>query len=144
MSPPAHQDLPANEMELIDRGTDARAAELTMKFRSMQRFCAAVNGWGPKECHRWHHWSVPCDQAHRFPFHRNVKRFLPKMGGEVYVEGCAEPMRGAVPTPRFVELIQMRDSNGLRSQPDKLWLDCKSGSAWGPDGAVWSQLCPSK
>lgn len=140
MSPPRHQDLPANEMELIDRGIDPRAAELTVKFRSMQRFCAAVNGWGTPECHRWHHWNVPCDQAHRFPFHQNVLSYVPFMGGQVYVERHDDPVMGGVPATDFIQLIQQRNEDGTKSQPDMIWLDCESGRLRGGDACAWLKL----
>jgi len=107
---PAHQDLPADDMVLIDRGGE-RAEKLIHEYRSRQRFCAGVLGWPSRnpDCHRWHHFSVPCDQAHRFPLHRNAMRYLPMMGGEAYVEGCAAPVEGHIPAAEFIKLIEKRD-----------------------------------
>mmetsp|Transcript_39299 Transcript_39299/g.108262 ORF Transcript_39299/g.108262 Transcript_39299/m.108262 type:complete len:155 (+) Transcript_39299:814-1278(+) len=117
MQPPPHQELPANEMELIDRG-GARAEEVRHKLRSEQQFC--------ERCHCWHNYAVPCDQAHHFPFHRNVTRYLLYMGGEVYVEGCAEPVKGHIPVDRYIELINTRDRFG---RPDHYPRLCLASSA---------------
>ena len=111
MQPPPHQELPANEMELIDRG-GARADEVRHKLRSEQQFCQC--------CHRWHNYAVPCDKAHHFPFHRNVMQYLPHMGGGVYVEGRTEPVQGHIP-----ELIRTKDKFG---RPDHHPMLCLASS----------------
>ena len=115
MQPPPHQELPANEIELIDRG-GARADEVWHELRSTQEFCDPCvwhfASMKHMRCHRWHNSSVPCDQAHRFPFHRNVMRYLPHMGGEVYVEGRSEPVQGHIPVDRYIELISTKDKWG--------------------------------
>ena len=118
MQPPPHQELPANEIELIDRG-GPRADKLQHELRSEQSFCDPSMDWYRDRdrhecCHRWHHHAVPCNQAHRFPFHRNVLQYLPYMGGGVYVEGHAEPVQGhiLVPVDRYIKLINTRDKWG--------------------------------
>uniref|UniRef100_A0A6T9NVK1 Uncharacterized protein n=1 Tax=Haptolina ericina TaxID=156174 RepID=A0A6T9NVK1_9EUKA len=113
MQPPPHQELPANEMEQVERG-GARADEVRHELRSEQQFC--------ERCLRWHNYAVPCDQAHRFPFHRNVTQYLCHMGGKVYVEGRAEPVQGHIPVDRYIELINTRDRFGRPDHEPRLCL----------------------
>jgi hypothetical protein len=117
MQPPLHQELPANEMEQIERG-GTRADEVRHELRSEQQFC--------ERCFCWHNYAVPCDQAHRFPFHRNVTQYLRYMGGEVYVEGRAEPVQGHISVDRYIELINTRDRFG---RPDHYPRLCLASSA---------------
>ena len=64
---------------------------------------------------------VPCSQAHAFPFHRNATSYLGRMGGEVYVEGRTQPVKGKVPLDRYIALIQKRDAHGrAESHPNHL------------------------
>ena len=98
-------------LEMLDRG-GPDAEKMRTKFRSTQGFCdQRLAAWLPG-CGAWHHCSVPCEEAHRFPFHANAAAFLDRMGGKVYINGRAAPGQGALTADAFVARAKQRDAYG--------------------------------
>ena len=57
------------------------------------------------------------------------------MGGEVYVEGCAVPLRGQLPADAFIQLLQKRDKfTRPWLHPETLCLDSRTGQLSGRNG----------
>ena len=157
MTPPPHQDLPRNYMELIDQGGE-QAERHRQRFCSSQRFCdgSAVNGMPKPGCKQWHHFDVPCGQAHRFPLHPNAATYLPRMAGIVHIAGRAEPAQGHMPVDEFIDRIRRRDRVGRQLHPHEISMDCSKAkgrigytsgynitssasgrSFWSPTATLW-------
>ena len=130
-----------SKLELLERG-GPEAEKLRHEYRSCQGFCdPSLAVWLPNPgCHHWHHTSVPCEEAYRFPFHHNASAFLDRMGGFVHIEGHDKPVSGDVPIDTFVARLQKRDAYKRPIFPDVLELDCDNGSENGRTYGGWSYL----
>ena len=125
-------------LEMLDRG-GPDAEKMRTQFRSTQGFCdQRLASWLPG-CGAWHHCSVPCEEAHRFPFHANAAAFLDRMGGKVYIKGHAAPAQGALTADAFVARAQQRDAYGRHVYPDVLQVDSESGRTFGGWSHGWEQ-----
>ena len=115
-----------SKLELLERG-GPEAEKLRHEYRSCQGFCdPSLAVWLPNPgCHHWHHTSVPCEEAYRFPFHHNASAFLDRMGGFVHIEGHDKPVRVAT-CPSTLSLL---DSKSVTHTSDQSFQTCLSLTA---------------
>ena len=123
----------------------AHAEELRHEFRSRQLFCDPAGHrarWlSNPGCRSWHHYGVPCAEAHRFPLHANAARYLDRMSGTVHIAGQGV-MQGGLAMDEFINRIQQRNAHGVVIYPYEMWMDCSSGRLWGPGtvSCLWDEI----